>query len=101
MGKLKCAEVSGLTSLRNCFVIGLLLLALLACGTKVNQANYDRVQKGMTQAEVEKILGSPTEASNLTVLGFSGTSSTWKSKEGTVTVHYLNGKVQIKQFGKP
>lgn len=88
-------------SLRNCFVIGLLLLALIACGTKVNQASYDKVQKGMTQEEVEKILGSPTEASSVAVLGLSGTSSTWKSKEGTVTVHYLNGKVQIKQFVKP
>jgi hypothetical protein len=93
--------VSGLASLKTCFVIGLLLLALFACGTKVNQSNYEKVQKGMTQAEDENILGPPTEASSVTVLGLSGTSSTWKSKEGTVTVHYLNGKVQIKQFMKP
>jgi hypothetical protein len=30
----------------------------------------------------------------------SGTASEWKSKEGTITIQFINGKVKAKQFAK-
>ncbi len=83
---------------------GLAVLAVLlaACaGSKINQDNFDKVQVGMTQAEVKGILGEATEASSLDVAGFSGTSSTWRHGEVVITIQFVNGKVVAKQFTKP
>ncbi len=83
---------------------GLMVLALLlaACaGSQINQDNFDKVRVGMTQAEVKGILGEATEASSLDVAGFSGTTSTWRHGEVTITIQFVNGKVVAKQFAKP
>lgn len=47
------------------FQIALLSIALAGlftgCGSKISEANYDKVKEGMTKAEVVAILGQPTE----------------------------------------
>lgn len=43
--------------LRNTWIVSLLLLSLAGCGSKISQANYYRVQYGMTEKEVEDLLG--------------------------------------------
>jgi outer membrane protein assembly factor BamE (lipoprotein component of BamABCDE complex) len=40
-------------------VLMLCAFCLAACGSQVNQANFDKVQIGMTMAQVTAILGSP------------------------------------------
>ena len=80
--------------------IVLLSLVVVACGSKVNQVNFNKIQTGMAQKEVNEILGSPTESSSVGIGGFSGTTSKWVSKEGTITVQFLNEKVVAKQFIK-
>ena len=80
--------------------IALISLVIVACGSKVNQANFNKIQTGMTQNEVNEILGSPTESSSFGIGVFSGTASKWASKEGTITIQFLNEKVVAKQFIK-
>jgi len=88
---------------------GLIILAMgfffwfvmSACGSKVKQDNFNKIQVGMTLEEVRAILGPSTESSSVQIGGLSGTSATWTSKEGTIQIQFLNGKVRIKQFSKP
>jgi hypothetical protein len=77
------------------------LLLLLAACSRVTQENFARIQDGMTEQEVAAILGSPTESSSGSVLGISGTSSTWSSGEATITIRFVNGKVALRSFDKP
>lgn len=80
----------------------LLLAALLAgCASKINQDNFDRIHSGMTMKQVRNLLGKPTESSSFGVGDLSGTSATWKGRDGTITVQFFNAKVQAKQFSKP
>jgi hypothetical protein len=78
----------------------LLSLLLVACGSPVNQENFQKIETGMTQAEVEAILGRPDESSSASLGNFSGGSSTWKSGDAAITVQYMNDQVQFKQFTK-
>ena len=74
-------------------------IALAAC-TKITQENFNRVQDGMTEAEVQAILGAPTTSSKVDVLGVSGTASRWTSSDAEITIRFLNGKVALKSFDK-
>ena len=76
------------------------LLVLLAACSKITQENFDKVRDGMTRAEVESILGTPTESSSAGVAGISGGSATWKGEAGTITIQFFNDKVRMKQFSK-
>jgi outer membrane protein assembly factor BamE (lipoprotein component of BamABCDE complex) len=76
-----------------------LALCLVACaGSKINKENFDRINTGMSQAEVQSILGPPTESESVDVTVFSGTSSTWKWQDTTITIQFVNGKVIAKQL---
>jgi hypothetical protein len=78
----------------------LALLALAAC-SKVTQENFGKIRDGMSEQEVQAILGSPTESSSVSVLGLSGTSSRWATKDAVITVQFVNGKVRLKNLEKP
>ncbi len=79
----------------------LLLFVAAACGSKANENNYAKIEIDMTEEQVKSLLGAPTESSSINVAGLSGTSSKWVSKEGTINVQFLNGKVKAKAFSKP
>lgn len=78
----------------------LLALLLVACGSKINQANFDKIKDGMTKAEVTAILGQPTSSDSMGIGGLTGSSSVWKDKHGTISIQFVNGKVQLKSFDK-
>ncbi|MCY1274022.1 hypothetical protein D3C76_964340 [compost metagenome] len=65
-----------------------LCLAMAACN-KVNQQNFAKLQTGMPKADVEKLLGQPTECSG--ALGF--TSCTWGDQNTFISVQYAGDKV--------
>jgi len=65
-------------------------LVLAACG-KVTQENYSRLKAGQTKAEVEQILGAPTECAG--ALGV--TTCTWGDRGSFISVQYLNDKVAM------
>jgi outer membrane protein assembly factor BamE (lipoprotein component of BamABCDE complex) len=83
-----------------------LLAALVGAGltgcarSKITKDNFDKVNLGMTQEEVQQILGPPTEASGLEVLVFSGTTAKWVQDDSTITIQFVNGKVVAKEFSK-
>ncbi len=81
-------------------LIAAALAALVACGTKVTQENFDKIKAGMTQEEVTALLGEPTEASGFSLGNLSGTSAVWKDKNGAIHIQFVNGKVLSKQFVK-
>lgn len=74
-------------SLRTLAVLTFCVL-LTACN-KINQENYSRLQAGMTKAEVEQLLGKPTDCSG--ALGMS--SCTWGDKQSFISVQYATDKV--------
>lgn len=61
-----------------------------AC-SKVNQDNYSKIQVGMNKAEVENLLGTPTDCSG--ALGLS--SCTWGDKEHYISIQYAGDKVVV------
>lgn len=75
----------------------LFALALAAC-TRITQQNYDRVQEGMSEAEVVSILGKPDESSEVMLLRVKAVNSQWKGGEHTVLVQFVNGRVRAKNI---
>jgi len=91
------------------------LVILAACSqSKLTMANYEKVATGMSQQDVEAILGAGKEqaSSSVAVPGVSvggvsvpGTNTsakvlTWQEGQKIVTVTFVNGKVMSKtQFG--
>ncbi|MGV8916866.1 MAG: outer membrane protein assembly factor BamE domain-containing protein [Pseudomonas sp.] len=61
----------------------------LAACSKINQENYSKLTAGMPKAQVESLLGSPTECSG--ALGMS--SCTWGDKKSFISVQYAADKV--------
>jgi outer membrane protein assembly factor BamE (lipoprotein component of BamABCDE complex) len=78
--------------------IAILLLCLVACGSRLNQENFDKVRDGMSQKEVREILGEPVDASGASFLGLSSGEAVWKDNKTKITVHFLNDKVISKHM---
>ena len=84
-------------------IVGVLVLCtfyLVACSSRINSANFEKIQTGMSMAQVTAILGEPTESSSVDVAVFSGTVSKWKAGDVTITIQFVNGKVVAKQLSK-
>ncbi|WP_407314387.1 outer membrane protein assembly factor BamE [Pseudomonas sp. nanlin1] len=76
-------------SLRSIAVLSLCVL-LVACN-KVNQENYAKLKAGMSRAEVEQLLGTPTDCSG--ALGMA--SCTWGDKDSFISVQYASDNVLL------
>ena len=76
-------------SLRSLAMLSFCLL-LAAC-SKVTQENYSKISAGMSKAQVEQLLGSPTECSG--ALGMS--SCTWGDAKTFISVQYAADKVVL------
>ncbi len=82
--------------------LGLLLAGLGGCaGSKINKGNFDKIKLGMTQEEVQRLLGPPTEASSLEIPAFAGTMSKWVQGDTVISIQFVNGKVVAKEFSQP
>lgn len=78
-----------------------LLVLLLAACSRVSEQNFAKIDQGMTEEQVVAILGKPTEASSVSVLGVSGTTSRWVGNGATITIRFVNGRVALKSYDKP
>ena len=67
------------------------LCLLLAACSKLTQENYAQLEAGMPRAEVEALLGKPTQCSG--ALGLS--SCTWGDSERYVSVQYAGDQVLL------
>jgi outer membrane protein assembly factor BamE (lipoprotein component of BamABCDE complex) len=90
--------------LRNLLVLAVALtwiFFLAGCGVdRITKDNFDKIKVGMTEAEVQAILGPPTESTGVDVVFFAGTTSVWKKKDVVITIQFVNGKVVAKHFSK-
>ncbi|KQQ53953.1 hypothetical protein ASF84_19345 [Pseudomonas sp. Leaf127] len=71
------------------YVALLASLVLLSACNKINQENYSKLSAGMPKAQVDAMLGSPTECSG--ALGIS--SCTWGNEQTFISVQYAGDKV--------
>lgn len=86
--------------------VAAIVCTLPGCTNKVTLENYEKVQVGMTQGQVEGILGKGEvgtsvgmSISGAGVAGSSGGSVavyTWKNKNLEISVTYKDGKVLMK-----
>ena len=65
-----------------------------ADGARV-KTSFSKVRPGMTEAEVDALLGPPTKSGGTAGQGMSMTVKTWEVGESTYTVSFMNGKVQM------
>ena len=86
--------------MKTLFIAFAAAMILTAC-SKITQENFNKVQDGMSEQEVQALLGSPSESSSVQVVGISGTSSKWVGGGATVTIGFVNGKVALKSYDKP
>lgn len=97
----KRLELAGVGLLCLIMLAGLLGPGLTGCApSKVNKDNFDKIRLGMTQEEVQGLLGPPTEATGLEIPVFSGTAAKWVQGETIITIQFVNGKVVAKEFSK-
>ena len=85
---------------RRSLSVAVLLLCVAACGSRLNQENFDKIHEGMSQKQVREILGEPANAEGRSFLGFSSGEAVWKDDKTTVAVHFLNDKVISKQMSR-
>jgi hypothetical protein len=66
--------------------------------TTLTQANLDRVQNDMSQAEVEAIFGPPTSSQSqpIPIVGGTQTTYTYQSGNSAVTIIFKNNQVKDK-----
>ena len=87
--------------LRAVILVMVICMSLVSCSSlKISQENFEKIQTGMSLAQVTDILGPPTESSSVDVAVFSGTVSKWKAADVTITIQFVNGKVVAKQLSK-
>jgi hypothetical protein len=80
-------------------LLGLGIIMLAGCGSKVTKSNFDQISNGMTLAQIEGILGKGTESTGaagaIGNLAGSAKVVTWKDGAKTITVTFANDKVVL------
>jgi hypothetical protein len=87
---------------------GALSLMLVGCGggspLTLTQDNLNKVQSGMSQADVRGILGAPTESRDepIPLVGGTKTTYTYRNDKSEVTIVFKNDQEQEKNgtFGQ-
>jgi hypothetical protein len=77
----------------------LFLLSLLIACSRITEENYDRIESGMEETAVIKILGEPDESSSMGIGSLTGKSSVWDNGKTRISIQFFNGKVKLKNFG--
>lgn len=76
--------------------VALFALLLAACGQKLTQENFNKINNGMSHADVVNILGEPTSSQGGGMLGITASTSVWREKNTELTVIFVNDKVTSK-----
>ena len=73
------------------------VFALSACsGKRLTKANVDEVSNGMSQKEVESILGPPTSVDSTNLLVTKKVTYTYRQGNESVTIVFFNNEVSSK-----
>ncbi len=78
------------TAMRPILLSFMLCIALLGCG-KVNTENYNKLQAGMSYAEVQQILGTPSRCSDVLTMK----NCTWGDERRYINVSFVGDKVVL------
>lgn len=70
---------------------------LIGCESNITAEKFDRIQTGMTRAEIVAILGEPDETTGLGFGELSGEAASWSEGDDFITVQFINNKVFAKQ----
>jgi outer membrane protein assembly factor BamE (lipoprotein component of BamABCDE complex) len=74
------------------------VLAFGAChGKRLTKANVDEVSNGMSQKEVESILGPPTSVDSTNLLVTKKVTYTYRQGNESVTIVFFNNEVASKE----
>ena len=73
-------------------------MLLVACGSRINHENYNRITDGMAYADVVKILGEPTSSESRGALGITAGTAKWTDGAHKITIVFINEKVSSKVF---
>ena len=76
---------------------GLLMLTLIAC-SKVTPDNYGKLEAGMSQEEVHKILGQPDDVSGGGIGTLTLSTETWNGPKHVVRITFAGDKMTIKSI---
>ena len=79
-------------------LVSLFVFQLSACGSKITEENYAKIENGMTEEEVVSILGKPTERSASGIGSLTTTGLAWQGEKIAINVQLVNGKVQLKNY---
>ena len=79
-------------------IISVLFLTLLIACSRITEDNYNRIESGMEEAAVIKILGAPDDSSSMGVGPLTGKSSVWDDGKARISIQFFNGKVKLKIF---
>jgi len=60
-------------------------------GGNVSLANYNQIKRGMSEAQVRAIMGTPTETADRAGMHVD----TWKSGDSFIVVSFANGKAVV------
>lgn len=89
-----------LTALRRLLLGCALALTLASCRGDLTPENYARIENGMSLEQVTGILGKPSDSSTLGLGGLTGTNAVWSDGKTTISVQFVNDKVQFKQMAQ-
>ena len=83
------------------FALAALLLTAFGCdrglsGSKLTQANYDKISLGMSKSQVETILGTPRSADSQDMLIFKKTTYRYEDGEKFAMITFKNDEVDSK-----
>ncbi|QLG89753.1 hypothetical protein HQ393_16715 [Chitinibacter bivalviorum] len=76
---------------------GVLIVSLVAC-SKVSAKNYQKLNAGMSRAEVLAILGEPDSSKSVDLLGVRGESVQWQSGEVKIEANFVNDTLLSRQL---
>jgi hypothetical protein len=86
-------------------------VAVSGCGSKVSKANFDKIKDGMTEKEVEDVLGKPTQTGDTGAAAAAISSkipgadkikmpnmkvAQWKDGNKAISITFVDGKVAQK-----
>jgi len=72
----------------------LLCVCLSGCGSSITKENYNKIKNDMSEEDVNNILGSPSETTNVA----GNKVATWRDDQKAIVVTYLNGKVILRAW---
>ncbi len=76
-----------------------LFATLAACSSRVTPENYEKLQSGMTKAQVHEILGKPDSVKGDDIGGvLSLTKETWTHGKQSITVTFGNDALALKSL---